>query len=40
MDAVEGPEYFGEKEAAIALRVQRATEQEIVKKLNRIASLV
>jgi hypothetical protein len=40
MDAVECPEYFGEKEAAIALRVQRATEQDIVKKLDRIASLV
>lgn len=40
MDAVECPEYFGEKEAAIALRVQRVTEQDIVKKLDRIASLV
>jgi hypothetical protein len=40
MDTVESPEYYGEKEAAIALRVQRATEQDIVKKLDRIASLV
>jgi len=40
MDTVESPEYFGEKEGAIALRVQRATEQDIVKKLDRIASLV
>lgn len=40
MDAVECPEYLGEKEEAIALRVQRATEQDIVKKLDRIASLV
>jgi hypothetical protein len=37
---VESPEYFGEKEGAIALRVQGATEQDIVKKLDRIASLV
>jgi len=40
MDAVECPEYLGEKEAVIALRVQRATEQDIVKKLDRITSLV
>ncbi|KAH8589492.1 hypothetical protein B0O99DRAFT_599789 [Bisporella sp. PMI_857] len=39
MDAVKSPKYFGEKKAAIALRVQRATEQEIMKKLDRIASL-
>ena len=40
MDVVEAPKYSGEKEAAIGLRVHRATEQEIVKKLDRIASLV
>jgi hypothetical protein len=40
MDTVEGPEYFGEKEKAIALRVQRATKQDILNKLDGIASLV
>lgn len=40
MDTVEGPEYSGEKETAIALRVQRATEEQIVKRLDRIAVLV
>jgi len=40
MDIVETPDFVGEKEAAIALRVQRVTEQMIVSKLDRIASFV
>ncbi|KAK0301692.1 hypothetical protein LTR01_009211 [Friedmanniomyces endolithicus] len=40
MDATEKPEYSEEQEAAIALRVQRVTEEDIVKELERIASSV
>jgi len=36
-DTVEKPEYLGEQETAIALRLQKVTEQDIVKNLEHIA---
>lgn len=36
-DTVEKPKYFGEQDTAIALRLQKVTEQDIVKKLEFIA---
>ncbi len=36
-DTVEKPTYLGEQETAIALRLQKVTEQDIVKKLEHIA---
>ena len=36
-DTVEKPEYLGEQEIAIALRLQKFIEQDIVKKLEHIA---
>lgn len=36
-DTVEKPEYLGEQETAISLRLQKVTEQDIVKKLEHIA---
>ncbi|RDW69767.1 hypothetical protein BP6252_08787 [Coleophoma cylindrospora] len=39
MDIIERPEYSGEKEVATALRVHRATEQEIVKKLDGLTDI-
>jgi hypothetical protein len=40
MDAVERPEYSGEKKIAIALRLQRVTEQDIVKRLDSISRVI
>jgi hypothetical protein len=40
MDALERPEYIGEPETDIALRLQRLTEMHIVKKLEQIAKVV
>jgi hypothetical protein len=40
MDTVEEPIYLGEPGAAIAMRLQRATESDIVKGLEHIASSV
>jgi hypothetical protein len=39
-DAIEQPVYLGEPEAAIAMRLQRVTESDIVKGLEYIASSV
>ena len=36
-DAVEKPRYFGEQDPAVALRLQKVTEHDIVKKLDSIA---
>ena len=36
-DTIEKPEYLGEQETTIALRLQKVTEQDIVKKLEHIA---
>jgi hypothetical protein len=36
-DTIEKPEYLGEQETAISLRLQKVTKQDIVKKLEHIA---
>lgn len=39
-DTVEKPEYLGEPETAISLRLQKVTEQDIVKELEHIAEVL